>query len=164
MVYTKGKAMTNKQQDGTKIVLIQEILSFFLSIYRYTCQQWTAFREGLPPAQIQAVIELSISPGLNMTQLAGRMLVSKQQLTKIIGALVEKGFVIRAENDENRRVVLLYLTDHGQDFAREIFRSFSEKFSFFLAEANGLQMEEILYWLRCFHKALEKDLSQNSCL
>ena len=156
--------MTNKQQDGTKIILIQETLSFFLSIYRYACQQWTAFREGLPPAQIQALIELSMNPGLNMTRLAGRMLVSKQQLTKIIGALVEKGFVERAESHQNRRVILLYLTDRGQHYVIEISRSFSEKFSAFLSEADGLQTEQILYWLRNFHKALERDLSKNSCL
>lgn len=52
----------------------------------------------------------------SMTQLANYTKMPKQQMTKMADRLVEQGFVSRHDDPEDRRVVMLRLTDKAKDF------------------------------------------------
>ena len=62
-----------------------------------------------------------------MTQLASRLAVSKQQLTKIVDCLVKKELVQRMGSSQNRRLVLLELTDQGKQLINQILAKQAEK-------------------------------------
>ena len=70
----------------------------------------------LPTTQMQALLLLSLQGPMNMTQLASRLMISKQQLTKIAEALVEKELIERVGHTANRRVIFLSLTAQGHHF------------------------------------------------
>lgn len=55
----------------------------------------------LPTTQMQALLLLSLQGPMNMTQLASRLMISKQQLTKIAEALVEKELIERVGHTAN---------------------------------------------------------------
>lgn len=50
---------------------------------------------------------------VTMTDLAGELAVTKQQLTKLVNDLEDKGYVSRSHNKENRRQVYVEITDAG---------------------------------------------------
>jgi DNA-binding MarR family transcriptional regulator len=54
------------------------------------------------------------SEGFSMTQLAKSIHISKQQLTPLISKLVEKGYVIKEPDTNDRRFVRLLLTEKGK--------------------------------------------------
>ncbi|XOQ48572.1 MAG: Multiple antibiotic resistance protein MarR [Eubacteriales bacterium] len=69
---------------------------------------------NLTPTQVRAIRILESKELLSMTQFSTEMDISKQQMTKIINALVEKGYVERVEDKTNRRLVLIRLTKFGR--------------------------------------------------
>lgn len=77
------------------------------------------FSADLTVTQLYTMTALSEADSMNMTQLASQLYISKQQLTKIVDALVEKGFVHRFGDPGNRRVVLVSLTESGQKLMRQ---------------------------------------------
>ncbi|WP_459128775.1 MarR family transcriptional regulator [Guggenheimella bovis] len=66
--------------------------------------------------QLYAMSVLNERGQMNMTQLAQGVGVSNQQLTKIVDVLVQKGMIQRSYNPNNRRVVLVHLTDEGVNY------------------------------------------------
>lgn len=73
--------------------------------------------------QLQAMVMLKNSEALNMTELADRMLMTRQQLTKVIDALVEKGFVVRGADPNNRKHVMIRASSSGEKFIEEMILS-----------------------------------------
>lgn len=70
--------------------------------------------------QLATLTALNDKGELNMTSLAKEVGVSNQQLTKIIDVLVKRKFVIRGYNPNNRRVVLVSLTETGIDYVERM--------------------------------------------
>ena len=50
---------------------------------------------------------------ITMTRFANEMGITKQQMTKLVNDLEEKGYVERSHNKENRRQVYISITDEG---------------------------------------------------
>ena len=59
---------------------------------------------------------LSINSTLTMSQLARKINTSNEQATRAVAQLVEKGFVERAQNPANRRVINISLTERARQF------------------------------------------------
>lgn len=59
---------------------------------------------------------LSISGTLTMSQLATKINTSNEQATRAVAQLVNKGFIERLHNPENRRVVNIRLTNEAEVF------------------------------------------------
>ena len=96
------------------MALVQEFLTIMPMLNRYIFQNpLEECRLPISPNQMLALLSLKLFPRSNMTQLASRLMVSKQQLTKIVDVLVDKKLVRRLSDENNRRLVLLELTDDG---------------------------------------------------
>ncbi len=52
----------------------------------------------------------------SMTQLAGLTKMPKQQMTKMADRLVEQGFVTRYDDPDDRRIVMIRLTDKAKEY------------------------------------------------
>ncbi len=70
----------------------------------------------------------------NMTTVAKMMSVTTGTLTKAIDALCEKDYVVRARSEEDKRVVMLRLTDkgkaayyHHEQFHRQLIKNISSE-------------------------------------
>ena len=66
----------------------------------------------------QQIIMLSLSANgtLTMSQLASKINTSNEQATRAVAQLVDKGFIVRMQNPDNRRVINIKLTDKAQKF------------------------------------------------
>jgi DNA-binding MarR family transcriptional regulator len=69
---------------------------------------------GLALADFDVLAQLANAGGeLRMTELAARALISRSGMTRRVARLVDEGLVRRANADEDRRAVVVALTDAG---------------------------------------------------
>ena len=61
------------------------------------------------------------NPGTSVSGLLGLLRITKQSLSRVLGQLVEEGYVEQKAGREDRRQRLLYLTDKGVAFEKILF-------------------------------------------
>jgi len=70
---------------------------------------------GIPLRWYDALVHLEETPdGLRMNELAERILYSKSGFTRVVDRLEEAGLVQRVRPDNDRRSILVVLTDEGR--------------------------------------------------
>ena len=70
---------------------------------------------GIPMRWYDALVHLEETPdGLRMNELAERILYSKSGFTRVVDRLEEAGLVQRVRPDNDRRSILVVLTDEGR--------------------------------------------------
>ena len=71
---------------------------------------------GIPLRWYDALVHLEESPeGIPMNELAESILYSKSGFTRVIDRMEEAGLVRRARPDNDRRTILIILTDNGAE-------------------------------------------------
>ncbi len=73
--------------------------------------------DKIPKHALFCLFILQSQGTLSMRDLASRLGVSSQQLTRIVGDLETNGFVARATDGSNRRLVNVHLTKQGEQIA-----------------------------------------------
>lgn len=63
------------------------------------------------------------NPGTTVSGLLNLLRITKQSLSRVLGQLVEDGYVQQDAGLEDRRQRLLYLTEKGKAFEKELFES-----------------------------------------
>jgi len=86
-------------------------------------------RNNLSPLQHQTLLILTSGGPLTMSELAGRLMVAKQQLTPIVDRLQTSGFVSRIPDSKDRRQIRLQVTPKAQQFMNETRDEFIAIFS-----------------------------------
>lgn len=76
---------------------------------------------GLTPAQGRALrVVAADSDGIRMGELACRMNIVPRSATGLIAALEDAGLVVRAIDPDNRRSILVTMTDRGHEVMRKV--------------------------------------------
>jgi DNA-binding MarR family transcriptional regulator len=71
---------------------------------------------GIPQRWYDVLVHLEESPqGLPMNELAERILYSKSGFTRVVDRMEEAGLVRRARPENDRRTILVVLTDNGTE-------------------------------------------------
>ena len=71
---------------------------------------------GIPMRWYDALVQLEETPGgLRMNELAERILYSKSGFTRVVDRLEEAGLVQRVRPENDRRSILVVLTDEGRN-------------------------------------------------
>ena len=90
-------------------------------------------RSSLTKSQADALLGLAVIGKMNMTQISKHLAVSREQATRAVAPLVERGLVRKERDPNNRRVVEVSLTEAGRlelDRGRDlILQNLSEKLS-----------------------------------
>jgi DNA-binding MarR family transcriptional regulator len=73
------------------------------------CRQY-----GVTTTQYTVLSVLRVNPGLSSAQLAVRSFVSPQSANQMVAALESAGFIKRAPDEVNRRILRARLTSNGQ--------------------------------------------------
>lgn len=107
---------------------------------------------GLHGPQLVLLLHLAHSPALSMRELAEAAHTSSANLTGIIDRLVERGLVERVRSEEDRRVILVQLTEKGGAEHDAMEQALARR----LGEvASTLTPEELAEFARIAQKMLE---------
>jgi DNA-binding MarR family transcriptional regulator len=79
----------------------------------------TAQGTGISPAGLGVLRVLSVQNGLKSSEVASRGWSTPGTVTTVVDTLVRDGYVERRRDDDDRRVVRLYVTDKGRQKADE---------------------------------------------
>jgi DNA-binding MarR family transcriptional regulator len=103
------------------IRLAQDLLFF---AYRdFTNAADVALEElGLGRAHHRALHFIGRNPGITVSELLAILRITKQSLARVLGELVEQGYVAQAQGREDRRQRLLTLTQQGQALEHRLFQ------------------------------------------
>jgi DNA-binding MarR family transcriptional regulator len=139
---------------------LEKVTTEFLTLLAYIRDEYLKpadqiTRSRLSPAQFHAIAILCHTGALPMSELAGELKISKQQLTPVIAKLIETQQVIRKTDAHDRRIVQIEITTAGrktfETLGAEIKRNFTQKLSLIpeadLEELARMltRMQEILY-------------------
>lgn len=70
-------------------------------------------RGSLTKSQADVVMGLALFGKMSMTQVSEHLAASKEQATRAVAPLVERGFVKRTRNEQNYRIIEVSLTKEG---------------------------------------------------
>jgi DNA-binding MarR family transcriptional regulator len=96
---------------------------------------------GLGRAHHRALHFIGRNPGINVSDLLGILRITKQSLSRVLGTLVERGYVAQAQGRGDRRQRLLSLTAAGEALERALFERQREKLLAAYREAGGPAVE-----------------------
>ena len=101
------------------------------------------------------MLSLCIEGTLTMSQLASKINTSNEQATRAVAQLVDKGFVIRMRNPDNRRVINIRLTDEAMRFMEKILDDILGKFSS-VSDSDMKKMKDALVFINSILKKVLK--------
>lgn len=80
-------------------------------------------------------------PGLKVGELLAILDITKQSLTRVLGPLVDSGYIEQVPGTKDRRQRLLTLTEKGRELERRLFESQRERLVAAYRDAGGLAVE-----------------------
>lgn len=75
---------------------------------------------GLGRAHHRVIYFVGRKPGMTVSELLGILKITKQSLSRVLGTLIEEGFVSQRPGERDRRQRLLQLTEKGADLERRL--------------------------------------------
>jgi DNA-binding MarR family transcriptional regulator len=100
--------------------VLREQIQTFIRQFGLLEQEHTPCHYPLSPSQAHALQALGQASILTLSQLAQELRLEKSTVSRLVQSLVERGWVERTINPDNRREVLLTLTDAGQTSFGEV--------------------------------------------
>ena len=97
-----------------------------LHISRDRYQAVLARQHKLSISELSCLRYLDARQPVKPTQLAEFLGVSRSAVTAMVDTLVRRGFAVRANHDEDRRIVLISVTDEGSQIAGALSRELTE--------------------------------------
>ncbi len=91
---------------------------------------------GLGRAHHRALYFISRQPDLTVSDLLKLLAITKQSLGRVLGELVERGYIETRPGTRDRRQKLLRLTPAGETLESELFRALRERMAVAYAQAG----------------------------
>ncbi len=127
----------------------------FIRLFGLLEQNVTPCGFHLSPSQVFTLQELE-NGALTIGELAERLFLERSTVSRLIDTLVKEGFVNRNVNEENRREVLVSLTDKGERSLEKVREQSIRYFRSILDELLEEERVQILNGFKLFTSALEK--------
>ncbi len=93
-------------------------------------------QQGLGRAHHRTLYFIARQPDLTVSELLRLLSITKQSLGRVLGELVDRGFVTSREGESDRRQKLLRLTEKGAQFESELFEALRGKLAAAYSEAG----------------------------
>lgn len=102
--------------------LNNEILDSFSEIHKaiYKLMKIEADRLGITVVQLKALYRISLNPNISLGELAEKLRLTNSTVSGVIDRLVQGELVERIVPPENRRSVLIHLTEKGRNLIEQI--------------------------------------------
>ena len=115
---------------------------------------------GINESQCFLIVEIGRKPGISVKELSGILRLDKSGISRGVEELVQKGFVNREPSSEDRRCVVLSLTDKGQARFEKIENDMDLKFRTVFSHIAEERREQVLESLKLYNEACRKAESE----
>ncbi|HEY3389218.1 MAG TPA: MarR family transcriptional regulator [Prolixibacteraceae bacterium] len=115
--------------------------------------------DRLYASEIHMVDVIGRNPGINVTEIAVKLGITKGAVPKIIRKLIQKGLIYRYQAKDNKRIVQFELTDKGQiAFQQHI--EFHQKFDNIIIQTFNSVSETDLHFLNDIMSEIEQHIDK----
>ena len=122
--------------------LRQGIELLFFAYRDFTAEPDVLLAEvGFGRAHHRVIYFVGRNPGMTVSELLTILRITKQSLARVLGQLVDEGFVIQRQGERDRRQRLLELTDKGTAFERHLTERQRTRFARAYREAGAEAVE-----------------------
>ncbi len=123
-----------------QIRMTQDLL--FLAYRDFTASADLLLGElGLGRAHHRALHFIARRPGISVSELLELLRITKQSLSRVLGELLARGYVLQETGSRDRRQRLLSLTETGRALERRLFDRQREQIVIAYREAGGAAVE-----------------------
>jgi DNA-binding MarR family transcriptional regulator len=148
--------------DDTPERMAQELLSVLPLLNRIVAVEIRREAgEETTIAQFRVLTHLSDGP-LTLSELARRRYVTLQSMSELAHLLVERGWIARTPDPNDRRQQLLALTEHGRAHYQRALSLMIVRLIPLLAGLNATEIEAVRVALPALHRVLAGDVEAAS--
>lgn len=97
--------------------------------------------KGLGRAHHRVVYFVGRYPGMTVTSLLGTLKITKQSLSRVLGQLVDDGYIVQRRGQQDRRQKLLELTDKGRALEEQLTENQRQRIARAYREAGAEAVE-----------------------
>ncbi|MUT67925.1 MarR family winged helix-turn-helix transcriptional regulator [Paenibacillus sp. NEAU-GSW1] len=115
----------------------------------------------LSVSQVMALQELE-HHRLTLNELTEKLLLERSSVSRLADQLVKEGFIHRETNEENRREVLLSLTQKGIHALTKVREQSVSYYTSILNHMDGLDQQKVIEGFQLMNAALLKERSETS--
>jgi DNA-binding MarR family transcriptional regulator len=105
--------------------------------------------DDVTPNEVKVLYIIGISNTKSMSEIADALKVTRGTLSITVDSLVKKGYVIRTRNKQDRRVIILYLTEKAIGIIKQYGKFFE---NLLLTLANDIEKEKLFVFEEIFEK------------
>lgn len=138
-----------------EIVELRLTVQRFIRLFGALEQNVTPCGYNLSLSQVFSLQEIEERP-LTIGELAERLLLERSSVSRLIDNLEKNGFVNRALNEENRREVLVSLTDKGQRSLQKVQEKSLQYYHSILEDVTNEDQHTILKGFKLFTNSLSE--------
>ncbi len=147
----------NQVEMGPFAARVQQLL-YELVRKHESCDQGCLARHGVTASQGYTLLAVPGASSVSMNELSEAMGLANSTMTRIVDQLVHKGLVSRKHDDEDRRVVRIWLTVKGQQTRRALDKERQDLMQRVLGEIPADERATILYALEKLGELIGKAL------
>ena len=136
--------------------LLHEQIQTFIRLFGLLEQDHTPCHYPLSPSQAHALQILRQQEWLSLHHLADELHLEKSTVSRLVTGLVERGWVERPVNPDNRREVRVQLTNTGRAIAEEVHLSASAWYRDIWQRLSDAQRAQILDSLATLNATLRE--------
>ncbi|WP_008826991.1 MarR family winged helix-turn-helix transcriptional regulator [Haloplasma contractile] len=138
-----GGGVMNKELDSKQVLneLLVDLFNHILLLEERNLKNNDL--KDLSMTEIHVIESIGKSDYKSMSEVAKRLMITVGTLTISVNRLVQKGYVSRQRSEKDRRVVLVDLTEKGQD-AFEIHEDFHKKMIEKILKNTKIAEDELL--------------------
>jgi len=118
---------------------------------------------GVTLVQCHTLVELAQLAPVNLTELADRLELDKSTVSRTVDGLVAAGLVRREPDPDNRRAVLLSLTDDGIKRVGRIHELSDAVYGRILADMSEAEVETMLAGMELLTEGLKRAADGTAC-
>lgn len=94
--------------------------------------------------------------GITMKMLAAHLGISKQQLTKLVADMVQKGWILKMQDFENKRIYHIVITQTGSQVFLSLITELACRASDTIRTYSSQEQEELYHAMHTINRLLDK--------
>ncbi len=139
---------------------LREQIQTFVRQFGLLEQEHTPCHVPLTPSQAHALQVLGQAERLTQSQLAEVLRLEKSTVSRLVQSLVERGWIEREVNHNNRREVLLTLTETGHSSLEEVQAHAAAKYHTIWNRIPQVRRAQVLDALATLNTILQEEKEQ----